>query len=319
MSFKRAVREIPGVINIASSTAVPGRNNNSLGYSLEGRKGENFLIQTNWIDYDYLETYGMSLVSGRKFNESFTTDREACLVNEASLKDFGIPDIQKTRFTQPADSGRLNYFPVIGVVKDFNFESFRNPIGPYIFRFKTDAFLWGYLTVKISARDYQKTISEIENTWKQFTANDQLQYYFVDEDFRQMYFQEKQNAQMAVIFTILAIIIASLGLYGLTSFTVEQRTREIGVRKAMGSSLIGIYVVISKEVVILVSISALIAWPVMYYIAGKWLENFYYRITPGILSFAAGFSIALAIAILTMSYRILKAARVNPAQSLKYE
>ena len=134
-----------------------------------------------------------------------------------------------------------------------------------------------------------------------------------------MYIQEKQNAQMAVIFSILAIFIAALGLFGLTSFTVEQRTKEIGVRKAMGSSVSGIYFVISREIIILVSISALIAWPLIYYIAGKWLENFYYRINPGVFSLLAGLAIALSIALLTISYRILKAARVNPAQSLKYE
>ena len=124
---------------------------------------------------------------------------------------------------------------------------------------------------------------------------------------------------MAVIFSILAIFIASLGLFGLTSFTVEQRTKEIGVRKAMGSSVTGIYIVISKEVIILVSISAILAWPIIYFIAGKWLENFHYRINLGIISFLAGFTIVFGIAILTISYRILNAARVNPAQSLNYE
>jgi putative ABC transport system permease protein len=150
-------------------------------------------------------------------------------------------------------------------------------------------------------------------------ANDPLQYYFLDEDFEQMYSQEKQNAQMAVIFSILAVFIAALGLFGLTSFTVEQRTKEIGVRKAMGSSVTGIYFQMSKEVILLVSVSALISWPLIYYIAGKWLENFYYRINPGMFSFIAGLSIALGIALLTISFKVLQAARVNPAQSLKYE
>ena len=134
-----------------------------------------------------------------------------------------------------------------------------------------------------------------------------------------MYSQEKQSAQMALIFSLLAIFIAALGLFGLTSYTVEQRTKEIGVRKAMGSSIAGIYVEISREIVVLVSISALIAWPVIYYVAGKWLENFYYKISLGFLSFVAGLVIALGIALITISYRVLKAASVNPAQSLKYE
>jgi putative ABC transport system permease protein len=318
-SFKDAVREIPGVVNIASSFGVPGRNYSNDGYMIEGRKDETFLIQTNYIDYSYLETYGMTLVSGRPFSESFTSDKQACLINETAVKDFGINDLEKTRFIQPRQDGKIGYLQIIGVVKNFNFESLRNPIGPFMFCLKTDEMLGGYLSVKLTAQNYSKTISEIEKTWKEFTSNDPLQYYFVDEDFEQMYIQEKQNAQMAVIFSILAIFIASLGLFGLTSFTVEQRTKEIGVRKAMGSSVTGIYAVISKEVIILVSISALLAWPIIYFIAGKWLENFYYRINLGALSFIAGFTIALGIAILTISYRILRAARVNPAQSLKYE
>jgi len=146
-----------------------------------------------------------------------------------------------------------------------------------------------------------------------------LQYYFLDADFELMYKKEKQNAQMALIFSILAIFIAALGLFGLTSFTIEQRTKEIGVRKAMGSSISGIFVVISQEIIILVSISALIAWPLIYYIAQRWLENFYYKINLGVFSFAAGLVIALGIAIATISYRIMRAATVNPAQSLKYE
>ncbi len=318
-SFKEAVKNIPGVINIASSTAVPGRNNNNNGYMIEGRKEETFLAMTSWVDYNYLDTYGMTLTSGRNFNESFTSDQESCMINESALKDFNITDLDKTRFMEPRDSGKVNYLPVIGVVKNFNFQSLRNPIGPYIMKFQNNNMLWGYVTVRLSAQNYSKTIASIENIWKEFVSNNPLQYYFVDEDFEQMYIQEKQNARMAVIFSILAILVASLGLFGLTSYTVEQKTKEIGVRKAMGSSVPAIYLVISKEFFILISISALIAWPLIYYIARNWLENFYYRINLGVFSLFAGLLIALGIAILTISYRIMKAARVNPAQSLKYE
>lgn len=318
-SFKEAVKRISGVINISSSTAVPGRINNNNGYGLEGRKDESFLMITNWVDYDYLDTYGMKLASGRSFNESFATDKDACLVNESVIKNFGIPNPVKARFVEPGEAGSRKYIPVIGVVKNFNFESLRNPIGPYILLFQTDNFFWGYITVKLSPLNYSKTINEIENVWKEYAANTPLQYYFLDADFEQMYVQEKQNAKMAVIFSILAIFIAALGLFGLTSFTVEQRTKEIGVRKAMGSSVAGIYVVISREIIVLVSISALIAWPIVYYVAGKWLQNFYYRINLGVFSFVAGLTIALGIALMTISYRILRTATINPAQSLKYE
>jgi putative ABC transport system permease protein len=117
----------------------------------------------------------------------------------------------------------------------------------------------------------------------------------------------------------MAIFIAALGLYGLTSYTVEQRTKEIGVRKAMGSSVPGIYFIISREIIILISISALLSFPIIYYVSDKWLESFYYRITPGLIAFLGGLIIALGIAVLTISYRTLRAARVNPAKSLRYE
>ncbi len=318
-AFREAVKAIPGVINISGSTAVPGRNNNLNGYGIEGRKDESFLLQTAWVDYDFINTYGMTLAQGRDFDKSFTTDKDACIINESAMKNFGLSKIENSRFMLPLDSGRFRYLQVIGVVKNFNFESLRNPIQPHMFIFKGNENLWGYVTVKLRPENQQQTISEVEKKWKEFTSNDPMQYYFVDEDFRQMYSQERQNAQLAVIFSILAIIIAAMGLFGLTSYTVEQRTKEIGVRKAMGSSVSGIYFTISREIFVLISISALIAWPLIYFVANTWLENFYYRINPGVFSFFAGLAVAIGIATLTISYRILKAATVNPAQSLKYE
>jgi putative ABC transport system permease protein len=163
------------------------------------------------------------------------------------------------------------------------------------------------------------TIKKIETTWKEFTTDDPLKYRFIDDIMKQLYVKERQNALIAVISSILAIFIAALGLYGLTSYTVQQRTKEIGVRKAMGSSVAGIYFVISREIIILISVSALLSFPVIYYLSGKWLENFYYRISPGLLTFLSGLIVALGIAVLTISYRTIRAARVNPAQSLRYE
>ena len=318
-SFKETVKGIPGVINIVSSSAVPGRNNRTAGCRMEGGNDEMFDLETNFIDYDYLETYGITLVSGRSFNKSFTTDLQACLLNESAVKKLGITNLETTRITKPGDPTGKEYMQVIGVVKNFNFKSLHNQIDPYLFCPRTDAYYGGFISVKLSGQNISGTISAIENKWKEFTGNKPLNYYFVDKDFEQMYIAEKQNARMAVIFSILAIFIASLGLFGLTSFTVEQRTKEIGVRKAMGSSVAGIYAVISKEVIVLTCISALIAWPVVYFVAGKWLESFYYKMPLSAFSFFAGLAIALAIAIITISYRILRAANVNAAQSLKHE
>jgi putative ABC transport system permease protein len=318
-SFKETINNIPGVINTVSSSAVPGRNNNSIRYKLEGRDDRNIILETNFIDYGYLDTYGFKIISGRTFDKSLTGDQHACLINETAVRDFGIKDLETTRFMSERGSDSPNYLKVIGVVKDFHFRPLHSRIGPYMFRLNSADLPGDYLSVKLSQGNYSKTISEIENKWKEFTGNKPMQYYFVDDNLEEKYSAEKQNARIAVIFSILAIFIASLGLFGLTSFAVEQRIKEIGVRKAMGSSVSGIYMVISREVIILVLISALIAFPVIYYIANKWLENFYYRISPGVFSFAAGFTIAFSIAILTISYQIIRAARVNPAQSLKYE
>ena len=317
-SFKENVKTLPGVVNIASSTAIPGRTNNTNGYMIEGRKDETYLMATSWVDYDFIDTYEMKLDTGRFFDQSFTTDDQACVLNESAVKNFSITDLEKTRILGIGDSGPEAY-PIIGVVQNFNFQSLRNPIQPYILRLQGEGNYWGYITVRLSPANYQATINAIEEIWKEYSANAPLQYYFLDADFEKMYSQEKQSAQMAMIFSLLAIFIAALGLFGLTSYTVEQRTKEIGVRKAMGSSIAGIYVEISKEIVVLVSISALIAWPVIYFYAGKWLENFYYKIDLSIFSFIAGLVIALSIALITISYRVIKAASVNPAQSLKYE
>jgi len=318
-AFKDVVKKIPGVLNISSSTAVPGRNNNLNGYGIEGRKDESFLLQTNWIDYDFIDVYGLILSEGRNFDKSFTTDRQACIINESAAKNFGLKDITSTRFIQPLDSDKLNYLQVTGIVKNFNFRSLRNPIQPYIFCFKGDNNYWGYITVKLSAMNHQQTINDIEKSWKEFTFDEPLNYYFIDEDFKQLFRPERQIASLTLIFCILAILVAALGLFGLTSFTVEQRTKEIGVRKVMGSSVNRVYFVLSREIILLVFISALIAWPLIYLIARKWLENYYYRINIDVFNFIAGLAIVLSIAILTTSFLILKAARVNPTQSLKYE
>jgi putative ABC transport system permease protein len=319
MPFKETVNNIPGVISIVSSSAVPGRNNNSRRYKLEGGGDKNIILETNFIDYGYLDTYGFKVISGRTFDESFLSDRGACLVNESAVREFGLKDLEATRFMYGRTPGDQNYLKVIGVVKDFHFKPLHSQIGPYMFRLNSGDTPGEFLSVKLSEGNYSKTISAIKNQWKDFTGNKPMHYYFIDDKIEEKYSAEKQNARIAVTFSILAILIASLGLFGLTSFSVEQRIKEIGVRKAMGSSVSGVYIVISKEVIILISVSALIAFPVVYYVAVKWLESFYYKLSPGVFSFAAGFMIAFGIAILTISYRIIRAARVNPAQSLKYE
>jgi putative ABC transport system permease protein len=318
-AFKEEILKIDGVVSIASSTAVPGHNNNNNGYMMKGRLEETFLLQTNWVDRDYFETYKMKFNSGRGFEKDFGTDKSACLINYAAVSQFGLKEPLTAIFLAPGDSTGGTETPVIGVVENFNFESLHSSIAPYIFRFKDDDNTWGYFSIRLESSFNQKTIKSIETLWKEYTNNDPLKYFFMDEDFNRMYSQEKQSSNLAMLFAVLAIIIASLGLFGLTSYSVQQRTKEIGIRKTLGASTKEIFILISREILILVSIATIIAWPLIYYVADKWLQNFFYRIDLRVLDFVIGFVIALAIAIITISYQTLRTARINPAFSLRYE
>ena len=318
-AFKNAVLNIPGVENITASTAAPGHNNNNNAYMMEGRAEETFLLNTNWVDYDFFDTYDIKLSSGRFFNETYSTDSSACIVNKSAVKGFNLDDPLTTRFISPSDDGEIIYLPVIGVAEDFHHESLHSKITPYMFKFKDETNNWGYISIRLANSASKNTIKEIEKVWKEFTSNVPLQYFFMDQDFDRMYKEEKQNALLSVIFAIIAILIATLGLFGLTSFTVQQRTKEIGIRRALGASVSNIFYLITKETLILVTISTLIAWPLIYLVAKNWLQNYHYRINLSAFDFAFGFAIAIVIAITTISYRTLKAAGVNPSDSLRYE
>ncbi|MCK5171725.1 MAG: FtsX-like permease family protein, partial [Bacteroidales bacterium] len=320
-AFKEEVLQIPGVKNVSASTAAPAHNNNGNGYTIKGRDQETYLMETNWVDYDYFDTYEIKLSSGRLFDESYATDREACIVNESTVRNFNLENPFDIRFNTPDSDpeDETGYMPIIGVVKDFHFRSLHSQIEPYVFRFKNDDILWGYISIKIASEAPNNTLNKIEDVWKKFTSNEPIQYFFMDEDLKRLYSEEQQNAKLSIVFTILAIVIASLGLFGLTSFTVEQRTKEIGIRKAMGASVGTIFYIISKEIIILISVATLIAWPAIYFIARNWLQNYHYKITLNVFDFLIGFIIALTIAVITISYRTLKSARLNAAESLRYE
>ncbi len=318
--FKNALLEIPGVLKVSASTAVPGRNNNNNGYRMKGRDTESFLLQTNYVDYDYLDTYGIELSSGRFFDPSLPTDRQACIINETAVKHYNLSEPFECRFVISSDQGdSVGYMPVIGIVNDFNFESLRSKIGPYMMRFRDDDVRWGYASIRLAPEASASTINQINNVWGSFTNNEPMQSFFMNKDFERLYKEEEQNAQLSILFTILGILIASMGLYGLTTFSIRQRTKEMGVRKTFGATVSNIWYLIAKEILILVSISTLIAIPVIYWIADNWLQNYQYRISLNILDFLAGFLIAIIIALITISYQALKTARANPSAALRYE
>ncbi len=288
-TFKEELLKIPGISSVSASTAIPGHNNNNNGYMMEGRTAETLLMQTNYVDYDYFKTYQIKLADGRFFDKSFGSDQQGCVINRQTINEYGITDFNTTRFIVKDDKNENQYIPIIGVSENFNFMSLQNRINPYIMRFKTDGNNFGYISVKFETNASNATIEKIETVWKKFASNNPLQYFFLDKDFSEMYKTERQNAQLSVLFAILGIFIAALGLFGLTSFTVEQRTKEVGVRKSMGASNTSILYLISKEIIALVCISTLIAWPIIYFAAKSWLKSYYYRIDLQIWEFVYWF------------------------------
>jgi len=318
-TFKEEVLKLPGVESVSASTAVPGHNNNNNGYMLEGRDGQTFLLQTSWVDYDFMKTYDIKLADGRFFDRSYGSDQQACFVNQKTIEEFGIEDFNQAKFiTMDDDENRL-HMPIIGVCNDFHFQSLHSRINPYLMRFKVDGVNWGYITVKFNAGATAQSINQIEDIWKRFASNNPLQYFFMSDDFSHMYKTEQQNAKLAVVFAILGIFIAALGLFGLTSFTIEQRTKEVGVRKALGATGFNIFYIISKEIIILVCVATLIAWPLIFWVARNWLNNYYYRIHLNMFEFIIGFLAAILIALGTISYKTFKSLRINPANTLRYE
>ena len=311
--FKNAISKIPEVINVTASTQVPGHSGSQQSYFLESRPGEFFNFNINYVDCDYFDTYCIKVTSGRTFNELFTTDKEACILNETAIKRLNL-----NPFTTRLINGDEK-LTIIGVVKDFHFESLQNEINPYVFKFKKSDINWGFISIRLTKKASSNTIKEIEKVWKEYSSNEPLQYFFMDQDFALKYKEEKQNAQLSVIFSILAIVIAALGLFGLTSFSIEQRTKEIGIRKTMGASVKSLLYLITKEFILLVIVATLIAWPLIYFIGNNWLQNYYYRISLRPFDFLAGFLIALAIAIITIAFKTIKTARTNPIEALRYE
>lgn len=319
-TFKEELKQIPGVLSVSASTAVPGRNNNNNGYTMPGRPEESFLMQTNWVDYDFLETFGMELSSGRFFDPEYGTDPEACLINDRAARNFMIDEPLQARFSGGSmHTDGVSILPVIGTIKDFHFESLREEIRPYILRFRDEGVQWGYVSIRLAANPPSGVLESIEQVWSSFTNREPMLHFLMDQDFVRMYREEKQSARLAMLFTLLAMIVASLGLYGLTAFSLQQRTREIGVRKTFGASVATIWYLFTKEIIILVGIATAIAWPLIYWIGSNWLQNFHYRINLGIFEFLTGSAIALLIALTTISYRTIKAASVNPSMSLRYE
>lgn len=265
------------------------------------------------IDYDYLPTLGMQLAAGRNFSPDYQSDSSGVLVNEAAVRELGITGdpIGRTIIR----SGRQE-FNIVGVVKDFHFTSAKQKIAPLIMLLGGNR---GSVIVKIRTADIKGFLADVKTKWTAFGAEAPFSYTFLDESFAAVYNAEEKTGMIFTIFAIVSVVIACLGLFGLVAFTVEQRTREIGIRKVLGASIQQVLVLVSKEFLYLILIALVIAVPTTWWAMSHWLETFAYRVSITVWVFLTAGVAAIAIAIFTISIQAIKAALLNPVKSLRSE
>jgi putative ABC transport system permease protein len=269
------------------------------------------------VDYNFLKTFQIPLASGRDFSRSFGTDSaQGFIVNEAAVKTFGWKNASLA-IGKNMDWGLGKKGKVVGVVKDFNFTSLHDNIKPLIIHINPDWYR--FVALRIQPDNVQRTLNEIEKTWTAITTDSPFKYTFLDDDFAKLYKEEQNMRAVLTLFTILSLFVACLGLFGLAAFTVKQRFKEIAVRKVLGASVSSITTLLSRDFLLLVLISAAVAFPLSWWGMHAWLEDFAYRISTGWQLFVAAGAIALLIAMATVSFQAIKAAVANPVKSLRTE
>jgi len=266
------------------------------------------------IDENYLPTLGMELVAGRNFSKDLATDSQSAIINETLAKGLGLKQPIGARITN--NNNNANVLTVIGVVKDFNFESLRDKMDGLCMVLGDSPTM---VAVKIDKKHMSQAVSVISAVWKDFSPHQAIRYTFLDEGYAAMYADVQRTGNIFISFAVLAIFIACLGLFGLAAFTTEQRTKEIGIRKVLGSSVTGIVQLLSKDFIRLVFVAIVIASPLAWWAMNKWLEDFAYRIHIEWWMFCLAGLLAIMIALFTVSYQAIKAALANPVKSLRSE
>ena len=265
------------------------------------------------VDADFLDLVEVEMVEGREFSKDFPSDVTSSVVlNEAAATQLGWDDpvgkwieVNGSRYT------------CIGLVKDFHFESLHRKIPPTIFLMSPVYYSWSY--IKIDGGNIPATLAHLEKVYGKFVTNREFGYSFVEDDIQQQYEGEAKFTQIFEMFTVLAIVIAGLGTFGLISFTAERKSKEIGIRKVLGASIGNVTFLLTKEFIILLLIASFIAWPVTYYFISGWIDDFIYRTSIGAGPFALATVLAIVIAMLTTIFRSMKAAMANPVDSLRDE
>ncbi len=320
-SFKNEVQQLSAVENVTLSSYFPTPSNRSSNsHFQEGKmEQENAIQMQNWrVDYDYVNTFDLEIIAGRDFDRKFSTDSLATIINETAVSIMGIKpeEALELRITSNFDDEVMIFYTVIGVVKNFHFESLRENIDGLNLVLGRNT---SSLAVKIKAGDYSSTIASIENTWKKMAPGQPFNYYFIEDSFNSTYQSEQRLGSIFITFTLLSILIACLGLFGLAAFNAEKRSKEIGIRKVLGASVSQITYKLSIDFLKLVGISLVVSLPLAWYAMNIWLEDFVYRIEIGWGVFALAIFLAVSVSILTVSFQSIKAAIVNPIKSLKTE
>ena len=317
-AFQQSLNEVPGVVSASLASDVPGTQTLILNCQIENAKGNLQVANMNsyFVDWDYIDQYKIKMVAGRAFSRNFLTDTtQAMVINEAAAKMFGYHTPQQAvgrRFSQVGREGRI-----IGVMKDFHFRSLQEEIKPLCMRIEPD---FCYLvSVKVSTDHLPATLAAVESKWKSIVPYRPLLYYFLDEHFDKQYRSEERFGKLFLYFTVLAIFISSMGLFGLASYSILQRTKEIAVRKVMGASMPGIVNLLSRDFLQLVVISFIVASPVTWWLMHQWLQDFAYRLPISIWDFLAAGLLAVLITLLTIGFKAINAAIANPVKSLRAE
>ncbi len=320
ITIKSELKTISGIVDVAASSHVPGQTTYKNPVVPDGYTEDNaqWMGMLN-IDHDFIPLMGIELIAGRNFARELRTDAQgSVLINETALKLFGWDDaIGKNIRALGGDPSRWGDLTVIGVVKDFHMTSLHYEIEPLlIYSSPTSS---NTICVKVSKGNLSSTMDLLKKKWEEIDPDNPFDYFFLDEFFDSQYRADERLSIIFSYFSLLAVFIACLGLYGLASFTAEQRKREIGIRKVLGASISGIVFMLSKEFMKWVLIANIIAWPVVWVAMNRWLENFAYRIDFDYRYFISAGIIALVIAMITVSYQAVKAGMANPVDSLRNE
>ena len=318
--IKDEFKKDAGVSMVTTSSSTPGKTLNNIVTLPEGvPQNAEQSMSTLVVDYDFIDTYKLQIAAGRAFSNYYPTDSSAFIINEAAVKEIGWGTPQNA-IGKGFEWGLGKKGKVIGVVKDFHYNSLQQKVAPVVMHIMPLYSGWyGYISVRLNTKDARQTKSNLQKTWKQFLPDHPFEYYFVDEDYNKQYQTEQRLGNLSVIFSVLTIFISSLGLFGLVMVAVSQRTKEIGVRKVLGASVAGITTLISKEFLKLVIIAIVIASPIAWWLMHAWLQNFAYQINIGWSVFVLAATIAVFIAIITVSMQAIKAAIANPVKSLRSE